>query len=320
VRPVLRALGAAFAAALALTFASIASGDASDARASAPRASAPSTQSTTERAPRKKPAHTKRKKTPRRTVHTRVAPSSRLAFAAPSSADATEVLVDESQLPPPTAGACPTEMASIEGRFCVDRWEASLVEETESGDRPFPYTEIAEGHVVRAVSAPGVMPQGYVSGADAGQACARSGKRLCSRMEWRKACAGPRSRLFGYANYRQRGRCNDSGRSPMLAIWGSELLNSRRDWDPLKMNDARLNAIPGSLAATGSHETCTNEYGVFDMVGNLHEWTSDPRGTFQGGYYLDTTINGDGCAYATTAHDFDYHDYSTGFRCCADPR
>jgi hypothetical protein len=56
------------------------------------------------------------------------------------------------------------------------------------------------------------------------------------------------------------------------------------------------------------------------MVGNLHEWTSDPYGTFQGGYYLDTQINGEGCAYRTTAHDFDYHDYSTGFRCCGDLR
>jgi sulfatase modifying factor 1 len=54
------------------------------------------------------------------------------------------------------------------------------------------------------------------------------------------------------------------------------------------------------------------------MVGNLHEWTNDPNGTFQGGYYLDTHQNGDGCGYRTTAHEFTYHDYSTGFRCCAD--
>ena len=64
---------------------------------------------------------------------------------------------------------------------------------------------------------------------------------------------------------------------------------------------------------------CTNDYGVYDMVGNLHEWTSDPNGTFQGGYYLDTHINGDGCGYRTTFHPMSYCDYSTGFRCCADP-
>ena len=54
------------------------------------------------------------------------------------------------------------------------------------------------------------------------------------------------------------------------------------------------------------------------MVGNLHEWVDDPDGTFQGGYYLDTHQHGDGCNYRTPAHDIYYHDYSTGFRCCAD--
>jgi formylglycine-generating enzyme required for sulfatase activity len=54
------------------------------------------------------------------------------------------------------------------------------------------------------------------------------------------------------------------------------------------------------------------------MVGNLHEWVDEPQATFRGGYYLDTRINGDGCEYRTVAHGADYHDYSTGFRCCAD--
>jgi hypothetical protein len=59
------------------------------------------------------------------------------------------------------------------------------------------------------------------------------------------------------------------------------------------------------------------------MMGNLHEWVkgdeSQVHGTFAGGYFLDTSINGNGCEYRTTAHAHDYHDYSTGFRCCADP-
>ena len=86
-----------------------------------------------------------------------------------------------------------------------------------------------------------------------------------------------------------------------------------------EMNDPRLNQLDATLAPTGTHDECTNPYGVFDMVGNLHEWTNDPNGTFQGGYYLDTHRNGDGCSYRTVAHEFSYHDYSTGFRCCADP-
>ena len=83
------------------------------------------------------------------------------------------------------------------------------------------------------------------------------------------------------------------------------------------MNDPQLNQLPGTLALTGAHGGCTNESGVYDMVGNLHEWTADPEGTFRGGYYMDTTINGDGCWYRTPGHNVAYHDYSTGFRCCA---
>ena len=59
---------------------------------------------------------------------------------------------------------------------------------------------------------------------------------------------------------------------------------------------------------------------MFDLHGNLHEWVDDPDGTFRGGFYADASINGDGCLYVTTRHDFSYHDYSTGFRCCADAR
>ncbi len=89
-----------------------------------------------------------------------------------------------------------------------------------------------------------------------------------------------------------------------------------------QLNDPRLGQVEGAVARTGSHEACVNGYGVVDMVGNLHEWVktdpSSPRGMFAGGYFLDTTINGEGCNYRTTAHAHDYHDYSTGFRCCAD--
>jgi hypothetical protein len=89
-----------------------------------------------------------------------------------------------------------------------------------------------------------------------------------------------------------------------------------------QLNDPRLGQVDGALAKTGSHGACANVYGALDMVGNVHEWVkTDPstvHGTFAGGYYLDTTLNGDGCQYRTTAHAHDYHDYSTGFRCCAE--
>ena len=230
--------------------------------------------------------------------------------------------VAEGHLGPPVPGAvCPPEMASIEDRFCVDRWEASLVEVSPDGRTtawpPYLVVESDPGFVYRAISAPDVIPQAYVSGAQAAQACEAAGKRLCAPVEWRKACMGPDSATYGYGSVREQGRCNDAGRSPMLALFPQVA----RSWSLVgmdEMNDPRLNQLEGTVAATGSFDGCTNGYGVHDMVGNLHEWTSDPNGTFQGGYYLDTRRNGEGCLYRTVAHEFTYHDYSTGFRCCAD--
>ena len=82
------------------------------------------------------------------------------------------------------------------------------------------------------------------------------------------------------------------------------------------LNDPRANQMERTVEHSGAMESCTNKYGVHDMVGNVHEWTDD--GSFRGGYYLDTKLNGEGCDYRTTAHARDYYDYSTGFRCCAD--
>jgi sulfatase modifying factor 1 len=234
--------------------------------------------------------------------------------------------VVEGRLPAPAVGAvCPPETANIDDRFCIDRYEASLVEVTPDGrETPWPpfgaIGELEEGHVLRAVSSANVYPQAYISGAQAEKACAAAGKRLCAPVEWRKACMGPQGHRFGYGDERVAGRCNDegSGRSPMLRLY-PQVATSWTLVGLTEMNDPRLNQLEGTLAPTGSHEGCTNDYGVYDMVGNLHEWTNDPHGTFQGGYYLDTHLNGDGCSYRTVAHEMTYHDYSTGFRCCADP-
>jgi hypothetical protein len=219
----------------------------------------------------------------------------------------------------PYNGLCPPDMASIDDRFCVDRYEASLVEVLPDGsERPFSPFESLKGQVVRAVSEHGVYPQGYISEVQATQACALSGKRLCKAKEWRQACMGPEHKTYGYGDKGEPGRCNDHGRSPMTALYANENLSKREKWDWERMNRPELNQIEGTLAHTGDHDECTNGYGVYDMVGNLHEWVDDPNGTFQGGYYQDTTINGEGCQYVTMAHEARYHDYSTGFRCCAD--
>jgi hypothetical protein len=220
------------------------------------------------------------------------------------------------------SGRCPAEMALVEDRVCIDRWEASLVERVPGRERPWSPFYPVDGyeHGVRAVSLPGVIPQGYISGEQAMAACTASGKRLCTTDEWVSACRGPSNTTFPYGAVRHPHVCNDDVRSmhPVAEI-GALLDIKREELWTTAMNHPLINQLSQSLLPTGARAACTNEYGVFDMVGNLHEWVDDPSGTFRGGYYMDTSHNGDGCKYATTAHDFGYHDYSTGFRCCMDP-
>jgi sulfatase modifying factor 1 len=216
------------------------------------------------------------------------------------------------------SGRCPRSMVDIEGRFCIDRYEASLLDVLANGEERAhsPFGSVTDLSRVRAVSAPNVFPQGYISAVEAPRAWGASGTRLCRIAEWGKACRGPEPKSFGYGDRREPGRCNDRGKNPVLSLYGSR----RGHWNWSTMNQPDLNQLDGTLAKTGEHTGCTNGYGVYDMVGNLHEWVADPNGTFYGGYYSDVSSvgHGEGCGYLTTAHEARYHDYSTGFRCCAD--
>jgi len=243
--------------------------------------------------------------------------------AAVGSDDDVEVPVVPAAPARTSSYVCPSDMVMIGTGFCVDVYEASLVQVLPGGgEQPWPYYEmVPECVTVRAVSSAGVFPQGYVSGLQSRAACEASGKRLCKPDEWKAACMGPKKTMFPYGNTREVGRCNDNGRSSMH-FFNPDLDDKpehRWMWGYAgNMTDPRLNQLEGTLTRTGERDGCTNEYGVHDMVGNLHEWVDDPDGTFQGGYYLDTHLNGDGCYYRTTAHAISHLDYSTGFRCCAD--
>lgn len=218
---------------------------------------------------------------------------------------------------------CPENMVMIGHKYCIDVYEASLVERLADGTTKdwSPYYPPTPGKDLFAVSRAGVYPQGYISGVLAKAACEAAGKRLCKPDEWKKACMGPQQTMWPYGADHKDNVCNDHGRSSMH-FFNPGLTDKPEDkwkWGAGgNMMDPRLNQLPGTLATTGEHPGCTNEYGVYDMVGNIHEWVDDPYGTFQGGYYLDTHLNGDGCYYRTTAHDTKHSDYSTGFRCCAD--
>jgi len=225
------------------------------------------------------------------------------------------------------SGPCPAGMAHITTddtparSYCIDKWEGSVVEvrgKREVSHAPYePVTNLK----VKAVSKAGVVPQGYISKNEAEEACKAARKRLCTGQEWQFACRGRKPTTFPYGEERKDGYCNDSGRAPLATLnpgLGDGVYSSHE-----ALNDPRINKAPNTVARTGQFSKCKNAFGVYDMVGNLHEWTADVKGThgvFRGGYYQDTHLNGDGCKYKTVAHDVSYHDYSTGFRCCADAR
>ena len=216
---------------------------------------------------------------------------------------------------------CPSEMALVGGRVCVDRWEAHVVVREGGALRQrSPYLALDDVTGYRAASRPGVVPQGYVSGRQAERACRASGKRLCTAAEWELGCRGSKGGAFPYGRERRAKACNDDIRSrhPVIEAVTRAGLSPDQTWKE-GMHLPLINQLDDSLLATGARPECVSEDGLFDMVGNLHEWVAEADGTFRGGYYMDTSKNGEGCSYQTTAHDFDYHDYSTGFRCCADP-
>jgi hypothetical protein len=208
-------------------------------------------------------------------------------------------------------------MARIKG-YCIDRYEAYVVElDAEGHESPHsPYTPV-DGLRVRAKVAAGVIPQGYISQVQAAEACQSAGKRLCSAAEFSLACRGPGEKAsYPYGgSKRQRGKCNEGKGSAVTEVFGASA-----PYSPLLMNDPRLNRWSGGLAKTGAYAESVSPFGVFDLVGNLHEWGAEVapngHGYFRGGFYGDAEINGPGCNYVTTAHAAAYHDYSTGFRCC----
>jgi sulfatase modifying factor 1 len=237
------------------------------------------------------------------------------------------------------APACPAQ-AVLVGDTCVDRYEGHLLEQLPDGTRiPHPAHERPiKGRYVAACAA-GMKPQAFISQVEAAAACENAGKRLCGLREWYRACTGAEGRTYPYGNSYEAGRCN-VGKKHLLSIMHGA---SPGGWSYADFNDPALGQADGFLALTGAHAGCASNEGVTDLVGNLHEWVADRvddslpsklplpaiierrigrhagNGIFMGGFFSTLNQHGEGCQFTTAAHDPRYHDYSTGFRCCADP-
>lgn len=176
---------------------------------------------------------------------------------------------------------CQPGMARIERAgataFCVDLHEASRQDATADAVG-------SDGSL--ATSRAGVQPWKGATFATAGDACAAVGKRLCTDGEWVAACQGSETRLYPYGQLYAGTTCHG------------------------------LNAPPTSgPVATGLFSGCVSQDGVFDMSGNVEEWSSDRR--VRGGAFNDVQNNlkctsADAAVNPTLAQD------SVGFRCCDD--
>lgn len=247
----------------------------------------------------------------------------------------------------PPAPACPPDMVSIAGAYCVDRFEGMLVdvgsgarvspdypttpglfdyalsgwatERERAGDvrahaLPLPLPPTLTAPSPKVVARMGVRPNGYLSGDVAEAACAATGKRLCSLDEFVRACRGEQDTDFPYGPDYRYGVCNvDRSEHPASTLHGNASLGHL---------DPRLGHVVASdgplLRVTGGSPACRSEWGsdaVYDMVGNLDEWVTEPDG-FAGGFYSRSARNG--CDALVTSHPKRYLDYSLGVRCCKD--
>jgi formylglycine-generating enzyme len=137
----------------------------------------------------------------------------------------------------------------------------------------------------------GAIPLTNVSHPEAAALCGERGKRLCTELEWERACKGPDNHVYEYGDRHRPDRCG-TGVAP-------------------------------SLRPSGLKVGCRSDFGVRDLHGGAFEWTSSPwaRGT-QGelftvrggnstaGEIVGRCANGEGRPPALKIGGI-------GFRCCA---
>lgn len=141
--------------------------------------------------------------------------------------------------------------------------------------------------------------------------CKAEGKRLCTESEWTFACEGEDATPYPASYERSAAACVTD------QAW--------REFDSTALGDRDSARAEGEVdrlwqgEASGSRESCRSSFGVYDMTGNVDEWTSSVRksgyrSVLKGGYWGPVRAR---CRPATRAHDENFVAYQQGFRCCA---
>lgn len=222
---------------------------------------------------------------------------------------------------PPTApAACPSNMIEVEGEHCPDveqeciRWVskkklrcAEFAPTTEC-----PTATVHEHFCIDKYEYPnreGENPTVMKNWLEARVVCQNEGKRLCTESEWTLACEGPDRLAYPYGQARDNTACNID--KPSIQV----------NEDALAKPGPRRTAEVKRLwqgEPSGSRERCKSPFGVYDMTGNVDEWTVNETGkphrsALKGGYW--SWVRGR-CRPATLGHAEDFRYYQIGFRCC----
>ncbi|MBN1760242.1 MAG: SUMF1/EgtB/PvdO family nonheme iron enzyme [Chitinispirillaceae bacterium] len=135
----------------------------------------------------------------------------------------------------------------------------------------------------------GAVPRAYVSLYQAMDSCFAAGKRLCTVEEWSVACAGPYSWKYPYGQKYE----------PYACITHDTLVEP-----------------------SGSKPECRGFFGIFDMAGNLLEWTSTRAVENSSFYYVTGGFWESGPKSACHDKRYSYYPQNrhnpVGFRCCKD--
>lgn len=159
----------------------------------------------------------------------------------------------------------------------------------------------------------GQYPLVYVSWYEAVELCEEQGKRLCSEDEWTFACEGEEGRPYPYGD----GYVRDPEACVTDQPWTAydQRAMIPRDGEAAGREMDRLwRGKPSGQPA------CRSVFGVYDMTGNVDEWTTSVRAgerpsILKGGYWGPVRTR---CRPTTRSHDQNHTFYQQGFRCCQD--
>jgi formylglycine-generating enzyme len=140
--------------------------------------------------------------------------------------------------------------------------------------------------------------------------CKKDSKRLCTENEWTFACEGEEARPYPYGWTRDTTACViDRAWRPFTegALQPRDGKKAREELDRLWQGEP-----------SGSRGACRSPFGVYDMTGNVDEWTRSVNSTgyssvLKGGYWGPVRAR---CRPATRAHNEDFVAYQQSFRCC----